>query len=408
MKKIAVISNTFPPFSGGGVATAQYNLFKKLLEAGYEVRGYTFYDHGKIKVKEENIIRCGVPKLVFRTITMLTKAYFSRKQKKDCATSHEYAWQWNFTLNSAIGCRIINRKLQKFQPDIIILPDLGTPNYYIKKPNKDCKMVMISHHNAMRFINNPLIDKHSELDAKLVNDLENKGMANVDEVICPSEYMKEVFINTHKGFNGRIEVVPNIINEDLIEKAPKIDIKEELGMPQNAPLIYIPAANTPVKGPRYVFEIIRRLTEAYAKPIGFYLSAGLTEELAFELKYKPENAIIYVPGYVEYARNIGIIKGCDFGITPTLLESFGMAILEANMCGVPMVSFNTGGNADIINNDKDGFLVDYLDMEALIKKSLLLLSNAQLRQEMGEKARENALNNYNSGRTLESLISKIF
>ena len=407
MKRIAVISNTFPPFSGGGVATAQYNIFKKLQEEGFEVKGFTFYDHGKIKIKEENIVRCGSGKLIFRTITTLTKAYFNKKQKKDCATSQEYAWQWNFTLNSAIGCWKINRELRKFKPDVIILPDLGTPNYYIKKPSKECKVVMISHHNAMRFINNPLIDKHSELDAKLVNNLENKGMKNVDKVICPSEYMKKVFYETH-DFNGPVEVVPNLVNEDLIKNSPKIDIKAELNLPEDAPLIYLPAANTPVKGPRYMFETIRRLSASYKKPLGFYLSAGLTEELAYELNHIPENAKIYAPGYLEYTKNIGIIKSCDFGITPTLLESFGMAILEAHMCGVPMVSFDTGGNTDIIISGEDGFLVSYLDMENLIEKSMLLLSDENLRHNMAQKAQINAFNNYNSGKTIKSLISKIF
>jgi glycosyltransferase involved in cell wall biosynthesis len=156
-----------------------------------------------------------------------------------------------------------------------------------------------------------------------------------------------------------------------------------------------------------MFEIIRRLAGFYKEPIGFYLSAGLTEELEHELKYKPENAKIYAPGYLDYEKNIGIIKSCDFGITPTLLESFGMAILEANFCGIPFVSFDCGGNSDIINNNEDGFLVDYLDIESLIEKNILLLSNNDLRQTMGQKAKENAFTNYNSEKILKDLINFI-
>ncbi|MEI8389695.1 MAG: glycosyltransferase family 4 protein [bacterium] len=406
MKKIAVISNTFPPFSGGGVATAQYNIFLKLKEAGFEVKGFTFYDHGKVKLKENDIIRCGAPKTIFRTINSFTKLYFSKKQKKSCADSTEYAWQFNFSINSAIGCWKINRELNKFKPDIIIIPDLGTPNYYLKIP-KNAKVIMISHHNAMRFTGNPLIDKHSELDAKLVNIMENQGMKIVDKVICPSNYMKNVFNETH-SFEGAVEVIPNIINEKLIDSFPAVNIKKELGLNEYSPLIYMPAANTPVKGPRYMYEIIRRLSGFYKEPIGFYLSAGMTEELEYELKYKPENAKIYAPGYLDYEKNIGIIKSCDFGITPTLLESFGMAILEANFCGVPFVSFDCGGNSDIINNQEDGFLVNYLEMESLIEKSILLLSNDDLRLNMGKKALENACEDYNSEKILKKLKEFIY
>lgn len=405
MTKIAVISNTFPPFSGGGVATAQYNFFLKLKEAGFVVKGFTFYDHGKIKLKEKDIIRCGSPKTIFRTINSFTKLYFSKKQKKNCAGSNEYAWQYNFSINSAIGCWKINNELKKFKPDIIIIPDLGTPNYFLK-PLKNSKIILISHHNAMRFIGNPLIDKHSELDARLVNKMENEGMKIVDRVICPSTYMKKVFKETH-NFDGDIEIIPNIINEKLIESFPIVNIRQEMGLNENTPLIYMPAANTPVKGPRYMFEIIRRLAGFYKEPIGFYLSAGLTEELEYELKYKPKNAKIYAPGYLDYEKNIGIIKSCDFGITPTLLESFGMAILEANFCGVPFVSFDCGGNSDIINNNEDGFLVNYLDLENLVEKSILLLSNHELIKNLGQKAKENAFKNNGSETILKKLTEFI-
>jgi len=107
---------------------------------------------------------------------------------------------------------------------------------------------------------------------------------------------------------------------------------------------------------------------------------------------------------LEYSKNIGIIKSCDFGITPTLLESFGMAILEANFSGIPFVSFNCGGNADIINNEEDGFLVDYLDIENLVEKAKLLLSDRNLRQMMGQKARNNAFEQYSSEKILAKLI----
>lgn len=396
MTKIAVISNTFPPFSGGGVATAQYNLFLKLKEAGFEVKGFTFYDHGKIKLKEKDIIRCGAEKTIHRLINTFTKKYFAKKSKG------KLCWQYNFVLNSAIGCWKLNSELKKFAPDIIIAPDLGSPTYYLKKP-KNCKVIFISHHNPQRFVGNPLLGNYCPIDAELAAKVEQKALKIVDKVICPSEYMKDVFLKTH-DFNGEVAVISNIINEESIKEYPEINIREELGLSSDAPLIYLPLGNAPVKGSKYMFEIIRRLTTSYKKPIGFYISAGTTEELSYELKYIPENAKIYAPGFLEYKKNIGIIKSCDFGITPTLLESFGMAILESLMCGVPFVSFNTGGNTDIINNGEDGFLVDYMDVESLIEKSILLLSDKNLLQNMQLKAKENAFLNYNSQKTLNNLV----
>jgi len=41
---------------------------------------------------------------------------------------------------------------------------------------------------------------------------------------------------------------------------------------------------------------------------------------------------------------------CFIGISPNLEENFSNAILEAQTSGVPFVSFDTGGNKEIVIN----------------------------------------------------------
>ena len=56
-----------------------------------------------------------------------------------------------------------------------------------------------------------------------------------------------------------------------------------------------------------------------------------------------------------------------------MIESFGMANLEANFCNVPVVTFDVGGNKELIEDGQNGFVVPLMDMEAMILKTCDIL-----------------------------------
>lgn len=49
-------------------------------------------------------------------------------------------------------------------------------------------------------------------------------------------------------------------------------------------------------------------------------------------------------------------------------EPFGLIFIEAMACGIPVVSFNTGGPAELINNGKNGYLIEKDDLSGFIEK----------------------------------------
>jgi sucrose-phosphate synthase len=57
-------------------------------------------------------------------------------------------------------------------------------------------------------------------------------------------------------------------------------------------------------------------------------------------------------------------------VNPALTEPFGLTLLEAAACGLPLVATENGGPVDIIGNCNNGLLVDPLD-KAVITESLL-------------------------------------
>ncbi|WP_243371803.1 glycosyltransferase family 4 protein [Geotalea sp. SG265] len=369
--RIAIVSSSFPPYVTGGISSAHYNLYRLFIQKGYDVKCFTFTDHDLDGTTEEKVVRHGAPKLALKTLGAFYSAYTKLLQTREW---FDVADQFPYILVSAIGAWRVGRELLKFRPDILILPDYGSPGFFIPKI-PGCKTIFISHHNYLRFIDAPLIGKYSQHDALIAHKIEKMSLNKANMAVCPSTYMEETFRHTH-AFDKPIHIIPNLVDYEMINSIGAVDVRSILRLTEASPLIYIPSAGSPIKGARLVFEIIRRLSAAYGQAIGFYLSGDVSDEkLLHELSSLPSYIKVHLPGKLSYEANIATIKACDFCVSPTLLESFGMALLEANFCSLPVISFNIGGVSDIIINGENGYMAAFMDVEQLISFSIGLLTN---------------------------------
>jgi len=61
-------------------------------------------------------------------------------------------------------------------------------------------------------------------------------------------------------------------------------------------------------------------------------------------------------------------------INPALTEPFGLTLIEAAACGLPIVATEDGGPIDIISNCKNGYLIDPLDHVKIIERLQQIIS----------------------------------
>jgi len=391
--KIAIIGPSAPPAGGGGVASSHYQLYRCFRNRGLNAVLLTFNERDPDQADSE-ILRFGASERERKLLAFCCALYL-----KACG-SRKVAYHLADIFCSIPGMLRMNRVLRQLEPDHIIIPDHGAPGLFLDKGK--AHLTLVTHHNPARFASNPLLGDFCPVDVREAVSLEQRVLVKVDGVIAPSRYMEGVFRDTF-SYDRPVTTIPNPLNAALIEQVKKNDSRHELGLPPGAPMVYIPSAGSVLKGERFVALIIRCLSAAAGGMIGFYLSGGLSADLTHDLRTLPENARVLAPGHLDYCANLALVKSCDFGVSPTLIESFGMAILEASFCGLPMVVFEVGGNAEIISDGINGFCVPCPDVERLVASAARLLDPRCCR-EMGQAACRIALERFDAEKIVDRYL----
>lgn len=361
--KIAIITPSFPP-KGGGIATSHYNLYL-LFHKIYNVKVFVYADNEP--ENNPNIVKRKSPVWLGSVLAWLIKLYLRRYDKYGklviCTE----------IVKNAFGVIRLNKPLRRFKPDIIIAPDNKAPVYFVRKP-KNSKLIWFSHHNYLRFRNHPLINSPSWIDIDVGRSFERKALNKADFVLTPSKYMISEF---HKAYPHKlpIKVIHNFIDTSNINNIEVFPLHQELQIDENVPVIYIPSAGSDNKGKRYVFEMVRRIAAALDFKVAFYLSGHIPVDLKYELDSVDDKIRIYAPGHVEWKRNLSVIKSCRICVSPTLVENFSNAFVEAFALGLPVIAFNVGGNNEIIDSGKNGYIVPYIDVDGIIEKAVSLIND---------------------------------
>jgi len=89
-----------------------------------------------------------------------------------------------------------------------------------------------------------------------------------------------------------------------------------------------------------------------------------------------------------------IFDALDVFALPSVGESFGIAYLEAWMCGKPVIGARIGPTSAVIDDGVDGLLAKPYDPDDLAAKLVELLSDPEKRERMGQNGRTKTLNRF--------------
>ena len=171
----------------------------------------------------------------------------------------------------------------------------------------------------------------------------------------------------------------------------------------------------PRKGHRFLLEamaLARRRDEG-AEPGGTHGAARLRcfiagdgsqrDALAADAKRLGLDDAVRFLGPVDDPREL--LCALDTFVMPSLYEGLGIAALEAMACGLPVISSDTGGLREAVEDGRTGLLAPPGDVVALAHAIETLAAGPAMRAAMGAAARDRAIGRFGmttmAQRTLE-------
>lgn len=119
-------------------------------------------------------------------------------------------------------------------------------------------------------------------------------------------------------------------------------------------------------------------------------------------KLKLENQVHFL-GYRTDIKELLSIS--DLYVFPSIQEGLPVALMEAMATGLPIIASNIRGNRDLIQNGRNGFLVEN-KIEAYSLKIVELMEKPQLRKKISEQAKKDSVQ-YDRKR-IERIMKKVY
>ncbi len=129
------------------------------------------------------------------------------------------------------------------------------------------------------------------------------------------------------------------------------------------------------------------------------------ETMRIKLKTQIEKKQVFFLGYRDDIQNI--LNGCDIFILPTFHETLSIALLEASVEGLALISSNTGGVPEIVENNYNGLLVSPGSVIDLVDAIDKLFNNDVLRKRFGENSKLRIMGHF-SNISIEKKIDEIY
>ncbi len=216
--------------------------------------------------------------------------------------------------------------------------------------------------------------------------------------VAVSNHIKDYLV-AHGVAAQNVEVIPNPAEKMTIDEGLVRSVRARYHLRPEQRVFGIFGRIVGWKGHReFVLaasEVVKRMPEAVAFIVGDVSDGDrrLWDDLQELVRQQGLADRFVFTGYI--ARIVELYGIMDVVVhASTWPEPFGLVIIEAMGCGIPVIASNLGAPSEIIDDGKDGLIVDPKNTPALAQALLDLLGNESLRRDMGQRARQKVLSRY--------------
>ena len=185
-------------------------------------------------------------------------------------------------------------------------------------------------------------------------------------------------------------------------------VKEEFGIPLDAPVVGKIARLFPLKGHDQLMDAAPEIVKRVPNVRFFLIGDGMLLEHLQERakKYGILENFVFA-GLIDRTRIPEMISAMDVVVHTSLREGLARVLPQSLAMGKPCVSFDIDGAREVVINDYTGYLVEAFDSVGLAESVARLLEDDALRKKFGENGKRHVDPNFRTEKMVAD-ISEVY
>ena len=259
----------------------------------------------------------------------------------------------------------------------VVIEDLNKIPFLLPWFFKDPPVMVLLHHlfgSTFYRETNPVLATYLYLMERLIPRVYRRCLIEVVSESCRDELVR-MGIST-----DRISVVHNGLNTRIFEGRKDSDRKEP-GL-----IVYLGR----LKKYKNVDHLIQAMAIVRKEVPGARLMIVGTGDRRRALETLTRSMglgeVVEFTGYVSEEEKIRLLTRAELAAYPSSKEGWGITVIEANACGVPVVATRVAGLRDAVVDGETGLLTPLGDREAMARALIGLLRDPEERERLGRNA----------------------
>ncbi len=235
--------------------------------------------------------------------------------------------------------------------------------------------------------------------------IEKKLSFKTCKFICVSKAMQQDIIRLGISINKTV-IIPNGVDCNRFKPNSDDKIKQELGLNNCGPIIGTVGRMVTEKGQIYLIEALKNIKNDWPNIKCLFIGEGPKYQFLQQaaLNFGVRNLCIFTGIRYDIEK---IYPALDLFVLPSLREPFGLSLLEAMACCIPVISTKKGGPEDFIESGHNGLLVQARNSDALAAGIKFLLTNEHIARSMAINGQDTVLKNYNIKKMVKKITTRI-
>ncbi|MBN1602832.1 MAG: glycosyltransferase family 4 protein [Chitinispirillaceae bacterium] len=222
-------------------------------------------------------------------------------------------------------------------------------------------------------------------------------LAGTHKIVVISDMMKKIFVK--KGYPAsHLEVIYNGAPTErysVINEKKTADLRMHFGISENEIVI---GCISRFKKQEQLIQALKIINKPW-KVLFAGIEKNSLDPLAAQLGIP--NQILYA-GYVDPQEILNYYKLLSVNVLPSTTDGFGLVLIEAMACGIPVIGTDFGGISDVIQHEISGLLFKDGDFKGLADSIERCINDSHLRERLIRNGRKRALEDFAIEKTIEN------